>query len=178
MMKFIFIGFGLGVAFGAFVCMAVMRNKPAKKGVTLEFASKSIVIDANVLMDSSGIHPPKDTIPFKYKYPMEEESIYSKEQIDSFNKLKVGIEFKPTAYKEGFTFYDDRGVKATLLKWTYNGKMFGVDTYRWRTNWEYAGVSSLGWTDDCWIDLYTGKAYYDKKNMKIVYYDTAPTTIP
>lgn len=103
---------------------------------------------------------------------MKEYSPFSKEQIDSLNKLKVSSDFKPTRYKSGFTYYDNKGVKNTLLKWVKVGTWFGVDTYRWRVKAEFLGVSALVWTDDCWIDVYTQKAYLNERTHKIVYYDS------
>lgn len=92
--------------------------------------------------------------------------------IDSLNKLKVSNDFKPTNYKAGFTYYDNRGCKNTLLKWTFVGKWFGVNIYRWRIKCEWLGVTALAWTDDCWIDVYTQKAYLNERTHKIVYYDS------
>jgi hypothetical protein len=67
-----------------------------------------------------------------------------------------------TKYDAGFTYYDTRGCKCTLLEWT-NG--------RWRTSFEWLGVTAEGWTDDCWIDLYTGKAFLNEQIHQIVYYN-------
>lgn len=77
-----------------------------------------------------------------------------------------------TKYKPGFTFYDDYGTKITLVKWEEIPLMSWRTIHRWRARFERGGYSALGWTDDCWIDLYTGKAYYDRRNHRIVYYDS------
>src|SRR5688572_7324193 len=86
------------------------------------------------------------------------QSIFTQSEIDSLNKLKVGSDRKPTSYKAGFVYYDGQGIKTTLLKWVNTGKWLGVNEYRWRTRLDVGGLSVLAWTDDCWIDVYTGKA--------------------
>lgn len=83
----------------------------------------------------------------------------------------LGINQKPTKYRPGFTYYDKCGVKHTLKQWLYVG---GAN--RWKCESEFLGVKAETWTDDEWIDVYTGKAYLDQQKLKIVYYDT--TTIP
>lgn len=103
--------------------------------------------------------------------------VQSQNRIDSLNKFKVGtMQAGPTKYKSGFVYYDSRGVKNTLLKWTRVTKpgtlFYDHDEYRWRVKMEFCGVIAYGWTDDCWIDLYMHKAYLNEQLHKIVYYDT------
>lgn len=75
-------------------------------------------------------------------------------------------EYGKTNYKAGFVYYDSRGTKCTLIKWI----SLGID-YRWKTKFEQFGVSSYGWTDDCWLDVATKKAFINEQTHKIVYYD-------
>lgn len=76
-----------------------------------------------------------------------------------------------TNYKAGFVYHDSRGIKCTLIKWVN----LGMD-YRWKTKFEQHGVSAYGWSDDCWIDLYTGKAYLDEQTNQFVYYSEVNIT--
>lgn len=85
-----------------------------------------------------------------------------------------------TKYKSGFTYYDDHGVKTTLIKWENVSQAYYENRikvypalWRWSTKLEFAGVVIKGktWTDDCWIDVYTGKAYLDEKKHQVVYYN-------
>ncbi len=94
-----------------------------------------------------------------------------KNQIDSLNKLKVNDDFKQTAYSVGFTYYNEQGLKTTLIKWVKTGTWLGVDMYRWRIKIEFGSQNILAWTDDCWIDVATGKAYLNTQLHKIIYYD-------
>ena len=105
---------------------------------------------------------------------LNDYEFYTKQERDSINKLKVGVDNKPTKYKPGFTYYNDCGNKITLIEYKKVATDFyGIDDYRWRALSEMVGteIKYLIWTDDCWIDLYTDKAYYDRRNHKIVYYD-------
>jgi hypothetical protein len=77
-----------------------------------------------------------------------------------------------TNYKAGFSYYDSRGTKCTLIKW----ESIGMGFYRWKTRFEQFGISSMGWTDDCWIDLYTGKAFLNERTHQITYYDEVDIT--
>jgi hypothetical protein len=72
-----------------------------------------------------------------------------------------------TNYKKGFSYYNTSGVKCTLIRW----ENVGMDGYRWKTKFEQFGVSAMGWTDDRWIDLYTGKAFLNERTNQITYYD-------
>lgn len=83
-----------------------------------------------------------------------------------YKKAELG----KTNYKKGFSYYDSRGVKCTLVKWEKQGQ-FPFSEYRWKTRFEFMGVSTTGWTDDCWIDLYTGKAFLNEQTHEITYYD-------
>ena len=67
-----------------------------------------------------------------------------------------------TKYEAGFTYYDTSGIKCTLIKW--NGE-------RWETLFEERGIGAMGFTDDCWIDLYTKKAFLNEQTHQITYYD-------
>jgi hypothetical protein len=77
-------------------------------------------------------------------------------------------------YEKGFTYFDDRGTKITLLEWV---NVFNDSTnpnsilYRWKVKCEAFGIISEAWTDDCWIDVYTKKAFLNKQTNKILYYD-------
>lgn len=104
------------------------------------------------------------------KISFSQEFSFPKNEIDSLNKLKVSINFKPTKYKPGFVYYDNNGFPTTLLSWVKAGSLYGVDTYRWRIKINLmGGVETLAYTDDCWIDVRTGKAYIDK-DYQIKYY--------
>lgn len=92
-------------------------------------------------------------------------------EADSLNALKVGSDFKPTKYKAGFKYTTQRGEKMTLIEYIKDGQLFGVDLYRWRVKIEWLGVSVVAWTDDCWIDVATKKAYLNEKLHKIIYYE-------
>lgn len=87
---------------------------------------------------------------------------------DSLNKLKVGTDFKPTNYSKGFEYLNNQGQKSTLLNYEKVTTMYGVDIYRWQIRIAF-GVSAIGWTDDCWIDVALGKAYLDANINKIIY---------
>lgn len=76
-------------------------------------------------------------------------------------------------YEKGFSFYDYRGAKMTLVKWTNVGQGFG---YRWTVKVEWLGVTADGWTDDQWIDLYTGKCFLNERTHQMVYYDSVIIT--
>lgn len=88
----------------------------------------------------------------------------------------VKAEFRKTNYKPGFTYYDSRGIKCTLIKWEKVGGMIANER-RWRAKFECMGETSYGWTDDCWIDLYTGKAFLNERNHQIIYYDEVNITL-
>lgn len=90
--------------------------------------------------------------------------------IDSLNKLKVGIDYKPTKHKPGFGYWAD-GHKIVLEEWKCVGEGFinpRLKEYRWRCREYYFGQVIHIWTDDCWIDLYTGKSYYDDQKQRII----------
>lgn len=87
-----------------------------------------------------------------YTHLGHDRVIESKQIIDSLNKLKVNMDFKPTKYKSGFIYYDKKGYKNTLINWVKVGEILGVDVYRWTVKIEIAGVSALAWTDDYWIN--------------------------
>lgn len=89
---------------------------------------------------------------------------------DSLNNLKVGINYKPTKYKSGFEYTTNHQEKAILLKWVYSHNEMGIKIYRWRVKIKKFGISAIVWTDDCWIDLSTNKAYLDKQKNEIIYY--------
>ena len=85
------------------------------------------------------------------------------EGADSLNKLKVGIDFKPTKYKAGYVFYEQHGAKVTLLRWVGQSQMYGVVTHRWSCRIEIKGVSgsAMCWFDDESIEKYS-KLYKPK----------------
>ena len=89
-------------------------------------------------------------------------------QTKNGSQTKANMDFKTTKYKAGFSYYDNRGIKNTLLKWI----KVDANLYRWSIKCEWMGVTELAWTDDCWIDVYTKKAYLNERTHKIVYYDT------
>lgn len=100
---------------------------------------------------------------------------YPKHMCDSLNKLKVdAISMKPTVYKVGFSFTNQRGEHWKLLEWKKNGEIMGVDAYRWWCEVKWLGITTNMWTDDCWIDVATKKAYLNEQTHKIIYY-TNPT---
>lgn len=74
-------------------------------------------------------------------------------------------------YEKGFSFYDNRGAKLTLVEWG----MYGFK-YRWRCKIEWMGVTAEAYTDDCWIDVYTEKAFLNERTHQIVYYDSVIIT--
>lgn len=81
--------------------------------------------------------------------------------------LNVNAQYKKapegkTNYKKGFTYHNNRGEKCTLIAFI-NG--------RWKTKFQIYGVYAIGWTDDCWIDIATGKAFLNEQTHQIVYYD-------
>ena len=97
----------------------------------------------------------------------------SQENYKDNDIIKVIIdsqEYK-TKYKPGFSYYDNRGCKCTLIKWVDVGMGF-----RWKTKFEWLGVTCYGWTDDCWIDVYTKKAFVNERTHQIVYYDSVTIT--
>lgn len=97
----------------------------------------------------------------------------NKRQVDSLNNLKVGINDQPTKYKKGFKFLDSNGVYFELLKYVpCSTDIFGVVIYRWRVKMSTGITSAHGWTDDVWIDIYTGKAHLDSAKRNVIYYDS------
>lgn len=85
----------------------------------------------------------------------------------------LGAFSQTSRYKPGFRFYDnDR--KVTLLKFID----VGMGHFRWKAQFELLGVKAIGFTDDCWIDLYTGKCFLDERRHKIVYYDSLEKWYP
>lgn len=88
--------------------------------------------------------------------------------IDLFSQTK-------SRYQKGFTFYDNRGIKVTLVEWVKLPSVFG-DLYRWKAKFEGLGVVADGWTDDKWIDVYTKKAFLNEQTHQIVYYDSVDIT--
>lgn len=78
---------------------------------------------------------------------------------------------KISKYEPGFSYRDNRGAKITLLEWIKIDHSLMNDKYRWRIKCELLGIETLAWTDDCWIDLYTGKAFLNEQTHQITYYD-------
>jgi hypothetical protein len=84
-----------------------------------------------------------------------------KDWIDSLNKMRVGINHKPTKFRKGIAFHTTDGLDVVLLEWVKvdNATTYSPDTYRWRCRYYYStpyGTDSyLGYTDDIWIRYYT-----------------------
>lgn len=74
-------------------------------------------------------------------------------------------------YEKGFSYFDGRGTKVTLVEWVKVGSGI-MEHYRWKTRNEFAGITFDAWSDDCWIDLYTGKCFLNERTHQMVYYDS------
>jgi len=87
---------------------------------------------------------------------------------------KLGINCLPTKYEEGFKYIDEKGCSCTLIEFVkIDSKIGEREYYRWKIKIEVKEIdySAEAWTDDHWIDLCLGKAYYDEINHKIIYFD-------
>ena len=85
-----------------------------------------------------------------------------------------------TSYKPGFKYWDyNSQVWVTLLKWQKIPASHGFPPiWRWRTrlvNKFGFTIKEKTWTDECWIDLNTGKAYYDEEHLRIINIETGKT---
>jgi hypothetical protein len=79
-----------------------------------------------------------------------------------------------TKYKPGFKYYSQDGCEVTLLEFLNYSYPDGC----WVASYKKGGVTVTGYTSECWIDLETGKAIHDKKNMKIIPIDTLEKWYP
>lgn len=116
------------------------------------------------LFTSTACYSQKDTMkePDWSKIPRWDKIVLV--EADSLNKLKVGIDYKPTKYKSGYVFYEQHGAKVTLLRWVHEGaKSFGVYQYRWRCRIE---IERIGGSALCWFDDKNIEKYSKQNNRK------------
>ena len=78
---------------------------------------------------------------------------------------KLGLDRRPTKYKEGFEYVNQQGNSCVLIKWADSG--FGI--YRWKIKLVVIGdFYTEAWTDDRWIDVCLGNAYLDTNTHQII----------
>lgn len=82
---------------------------------------------------------------------------HSQVNVDSLNKLKVGIDMQPKKYKRGFVYWNRDCALVTLWWWEKVDKVDGVNIHRWMTKINLNGKSSMGWVDEQSIDADTQK---------------------